>query len=338
MAGFARPEWLILLGTLPLLLVWLARRSALDASRRLRFADEPLFAYLAIGRPLWAQRLHRIFLVTGLALLIIAMARPLGQERFETVEADGVDIVFAIDVSESMRAEDMRPGNRLEVTKIVVSRFIQQLAFDRVAIVAFAGNTSVQCPLTLAHDTAVSFLQALEFGTVEKNGTNLSEALLTANDRFVDERNVARVIVLLTDGEEQEGGAVEAAKKAAEQGTRIYTIGIGDPKGVPIPVGRTVFGEPVYKRYKGQLVTTRLEEKTLRDIAYVSGGKYYHVTSNETLLQVLEEIRKMDKRVVRISRQAVRSELFQFFLAPALLLLCAAIFLSDRRARIGGRA
>lgn len=337
MSGFARPAWLILLFILPLLLAWLARREARDATRRERFADANLFSWLAIGRPLWARRLYRLFLIGGLALLIIAMARPLGRERFETVEADGVDIVFAIDVSESMRAEDMRPGNRLEVTKIVVSRFIQQLAFDRVAIVAFAGNASVQCPLTLAHDTAVSFLQSLDFGTVEKNGTNLAEAILTANDRFIDERNVARVIILLTDGEDQEGAAVEAARRVAAQGTRIYSIGIGDPRGVPIPVGRTVFGEAVYKRYRGQLVKTKLEEKTLRDIAYVSGGKYFHVTSNETLQNVLEEIRAMDRRVTRVSRQSIRSELFQFFLAPALLFLAAAIFLSDRR-RIGGGA
>jgi Ca-activated chloride channel family protein len=269
--------------------------------------------------------------MVGLALLIIAICRPLGEETFETVEAKGVDIVFAIDVSESMKAEDMKPINRLNVTKLVVSNFIEKLTFDRVGIIAFGGDSSVQCPLTIDHDTANSFLASMDFDSVGKSGTNLAEALMTSNDRFVDEKDVAKVIILLTDGEGQEGEAVEAAKKIAKDGTRIYTIGIGNKEGVPIPIGRTVFGEKVYKRYKGKVVYTKLEEQTLKDISYVTGGKYFHVVSNETLTEVLDEIRNMDKRVMRVSKRAVRSEIFQYFLIPSFIFLIFAMFLLEWR-------
>jgi len=222
----------------------------------------------------------------------------------------------------------------LNVTKIVVSNFIKKLVFDRVGIIAFAGDSSVQCPLTLDHDTCNSFLTSMDFDSVSKNGTNLAEAINTANDRFVEEKDVAKVIVLLTDGEEQSGKAVEEAKKIAKMGTRIYTIGIGNKSGVPIPVGRTMFGEKVYKKYKGKTVYTKLEEQTLKDIAYVTGGKYFHVISNETLSEVLEEIHNMDKRIIRISKKAIRSEIFQYFLIPAILLLIFAMFIFERRSRI----
>jgi Ca-activated chloride channel family protein len=331
---FARPEYLILLACLPLLLIYILLREKKAGERRARFADNLLFSYLAIGRPRWVQILYRVFLIAGLFFLILAMARPLGSEKFETYEASGVDIVFALDVSQSMQAEDMQPTNRLTVTKLVVSHFIEKLQFDRVGIVAFAGDTSVQCPLTLDHDTAISFLNAMDYDVVKKNGTNLAEAILTANDRFVEDKNVARVIIVLTDGEEQEGKAVEAARKVAEGGTRIYTIGIGNTTGVPIPVGRTMFGKPVYKRFKGKIVYSKLEEKTLKDIAYVTGGKYYHVTDDKTLLAVLNEIRNMDKRMIRISQKAIRSEIFQYFLIPAFLFLIFSMFILERRSRI----
>lgn len=334
-AHFARPEYLVLLLAVPLLFAYLVARDAATRARRARLADERLFPLLSMGEPGHLRAIRRALLLAGLAALAVATARPLGKERFETFDAKGVDIVFALDVSESMRAEDMQPGNRLEVTKIVVADFIRKLGFDRVGAIAFAGDASVVCPLTLDHDTAISFLNGVDFGAVQKNGTNLSEAIETANDRFVDGRDVARVIVLLTDGEEQEGEAVAAAKKVAEAGTRIYAIGIGDKRGAPIPVGRTVFGEPVYKRYKGEIVRTKLEEKTLRDIAFVSGGKYYHVTDNRTLADVLEEIRTMDRRVVRVSTKAVRGEAFQPFLILALTLLLASYLLREGR-RVAG--
>jgi Ca-activated chloride channel family protein len=298
---------------------------------RERFADSILFKYLSVGGSLFARLLYKSFILVGIFLLVIAMARPLGRQKFETVEAKGVDIVFAIDVSQSMRAEDMSPGNRLNVTKIVVSNFIKKLKFDRVGIVAFAGDTSVQCPLTIDHDTAISFLNSMDFDSVSKPGTNLAEAIYTANDRFVDEKDVAKVIILLTDGEDLQGEAVEAAQKVAKDGVRIYTVGIGDKKGVPIPIGRTMFGDKIYKRYKGKIVYTRLEDKTLKDIAYVTGGKYYHVVSNETLTQVLDEIRNMDRRIVRITKRAVRSEMFQYFLIPAFLFVVSAIFIREGR-------
>lgn len=332
-AHFARPEYLALLLAVPILLAYMAVRDAATRRRRDRLADPHLFPLLSLGEPGHLRAVRRALLLSGMAALAVATARPLGAERFESFDAKGVDIVFALDVSESMRAEDMRPGNRLQVTKIVVGDFIKKLEFDRVGIVAFAGDASVVCPLTLDHDTAVSFLNGVDFNAVQKGGTNLAEAIATANDRFVDGRDVARVIVLLTDGEEQEGGAVEVARKVAEGGARIYTIGIGDRRGVPIPVGRTVFGETVYKRYKGEVVVTKLEEKTLQDIAFVSGGKYYHVTNNRTLQEVLDEIRTMDRRVVRVSTKAVRGEAFQPFLILALVLLVAAFLLRERRSQ-----
>jgi Ca-activated chloride channel family protein len=264
------------------------------------------------------------------ALVVFAAARPQGLERPEEVEASSIDICFAVDVSESMKALDLGRDNRLDITKAVVSHLIDSLKTDRVALVAFAGDASCLCPLTLDHASAKSLLMQADFDLIDRGGTRLDLAIKTAAERFNKDDEAARVIVVFTDGEDHDGKPAEAAREAYKNGIVIHCVGIGSGSGVKIPVSNDIWGAPVYKKYKGRDVVTKLNERVLTDVASAAGGGYFHVSDQKSLTDMVAGLKNIKKRALRVSSLSVREELFGYFAFLAFILLAADSLLPSR--------
>ncbi len=332
MFRFGHSEALFALMLVPLLaaFLWFAlrhKRKALD-----RFGESELVRKLAATVSRRGVVAKRILLLVGLTLLILALARPQFGTRVETVRREGQDIVVALDVSNSMLAEDIAP-NRLERAKLAVSRLIDRLEGDRIGLVAFAGDAFVQSPLTVDYAAARLFLNAMEPDLVPVQGTNLGAALAVSLSAFDEQERQHRVLIVITDGEDHEGEIDEAVARASESGVRIHTVGIGSPDGVPIPDFDERGRRRGFKRdAEGNVVTTKLEETTLRRIADETGGGYTRVTARGTELYALaDEIAGMEGREIETQQLTQYEEQYQVFLGLALALLLAEILVSDRR-------
>jgi Ca-activated chloride channel family protein len=267
------------------------------------------------------------------ALVIFAAARPQGLEKPEEIEANSIDICFAVDVSESMKATDLGRDNRLDITKAVVSHLIDNLKSDRVALVAFAGDASCICPLTLDHAAAKSLLMQADFDLMDKGGTRLDLAVKTAAERFNKDDEAAKVIVLFTDGEDHDGRPMEAASEAYKNGIIIHSVGIGSKSGVKIPVSYDVWGAPVYKKFNGKDVVTKLNEEVLKDISAAAGGDYFHVSDQNSLTKMISGLKSIKKRALRITSLNVAEELFAYFAFAALLLFLIDSLIPARNLR-----
>jgi Ca-activated chloride channel family protein len=332
MFRFGHSEALFALLLVPLLaaFLWLAlrqKRKALD-----RFGESELVRKLAATVSRRGVVAKRILLLVGLTLLILALARPQFGTRVETVRREGQDIIVALDVSNSMLAEDIAP-NRLERAKLAVSRLIDRLEGDRIGLVAFAGDAFVQSPLTVDYAAARLFLNAMEPDLVPVQGTNLGAALAVSLSAFDEQERQHRVLIVITDGEDHEGEIDEAVNRASESGVRIQTVGIGSPDGVPIPDFDERGRRRGFKRdADGNVVTTKLEETTLRRIADETGGGYIRVTARGNELYALaDEIAGMEGREIEAQQLTQYEEQYQVFLGLALALLLAETLVSDRR-------
>jgi Ca-activated chloride channel family protein len=273
-------------------------------------------------------------LLLALAFLFVALARPQWGRKMEHVERRGLDLVLLQDISLSMLAEDVKP-NRLVRSRHEISAFLENLTGDRVGLVAFSGEAQVMVPLTLDYGTVQMMLRELNPGWLMP-GTNLEQAIRKGMSLYKNSGGAGQysVMILMSDGEELEDAAVNAAKEAAEMGIRIYTIGIGSREGVPIPV-KTRNGEVAYKKdVQGNIVTTRLEEGTLQEIASVTGGLYFYASPGEFQLQkVLTEIAGLEKKEHATDRMENYQDRYQIFLALAALLFLIEATVSERGRR-----
>ena len=328
--GFAEALFALVVVPLAAVLLWVAvlsKRRALE-----RFGESELVRKLAASVSRRGLIAKRILLLGALTLLIVALARPQFGTRVETVKREGQDIVVALDVSNSMLAEDIAP-NRLEKAKLAVSRLIDRLEGDRIGLVAFAGEAFVQSPLTVDYAAARLFLNAMEPDLVPIQGTNLGAALDVSLRAFDEQERQYRVLIVITDGEDHEGEIDEALTRANESGIRIYAVGIGSPDGVPIPDFDAQGRRRGFKRdADGNVVTTKLEEATLRHIADETGGRYTRVTSRGNELDELaEQIAGMEGREIDAQRLTRYEERYQIFLGLALALLVVELLVPDRR-------
>lgn len=328
--GFAEALFALVLVPLAAVLLWVAvlsKRRALE-----RFGESELVRKLAASVSRRGLIAKRISLLGALTLLIVALARPQFGTRVETVKREGQDIVVALDVSNSMLAEDIAP-NRLEKAKLAVSRLIDRLEGDRIGLVAFAGEAFVQSPLTVDYTAARLFLNAMEPDLVPIQGTNLGAALDVSLRALDEQERQYRVLIVITDGEDHEGEIEEALTRANESGIRIYAVGIGSPDGVPIPDFDAQGRRRGFKRdADGNVVTTKLEEATLRHIADETGGRYIRVTSRGNELDELaEQIAGMEGREIEAQRLTQYEERYQIFLGLALALLVVELLVPDRR-------
>ena len=335
MFQFANPDQLFWLMLVPLLAgcAWFSLRSRRKAL--LRFVSEPMQARLAPGVDP-RRRLWKILLVlVATSLLLAALARPQFGSRLETIEREGQDVVVALDVSLSMLAEDIQPS-RLAKAKHAISSFVDLLQGDRFGLVAFAGAAFVQCPLTLDYAASKLFLDALDTSILPVQGTAMEEAIVKSLDMFTGEEKTHKVLVLITDGEGHQGDPVGAARKAAEQGVVIYTVGIGSLEGSPIPV-RDERGhrEGFKKDPAGNVVMTRLNQGTLQEIARETGGKYFRASPGEReLIDIQAEIAGMDKKRLSAQEFTQFDEQFQAFVGLGWVLLVLELLLGERR-RVG---
>ncbi len=319
---FGEPRVLLLLLLVPLLgaflvLVRIRRRRLLA-----RFGREDLVARLvsAPGAGRWALRVFLILIAA--TFLILTLARPRWGQKVEEVRRQGVDVIVAIDVSLSMLAEDVKP-NRLVRAREEVASLIDSLSGDRVALVAFAGDSYVACPLTLDYAAAKIFLDILDPSLIPVPGTAIASVIRKSTRAFDSKEKRYKVLVLITDGEDHEGDVLGAAKDAAREGVVIYTLGVGTGAGSPIPLREPGGGVSGYKQDKaGKIVTSRLDPVMLAEIAEAAGGKYLPATAEG------REIREIEDRIARMERREVGSrftityeERYQIPLAVALLAL-----------------
>ena len=289
---------------------------------------EKLMQSYSAGR----RNMKMVLLILSYIFFIIALANQQIGTKLEEVNREGVDIIVAIDVSESMHAEDIKP-NRLEKAKNEVGKLIDLLQGDRIGIVAFAGMAHVQCPLTLDYSAANLFLDIIDTDLIPQPGTAIGTAIRTAIKAYNTEERKHKVLILITDGEDHESEPIDAAKEAEQEGVIIYTVGIGSPQGVPIPQYNRSGIQSGFKRDRsGSVVTTKLDVLTLQKIAYQTGGKYYLASSGEAELdEIYEEIAQLEKKELVSKQFSQYEDRFQIFLIIGLLFLLLEIFIPERK-------
>jgi Ca-activated chloride channel family protein len=325
------PHLLWLLALLPAagaFFVWALRRrrAALE-----RFADARLLPTLAPDHDARRQVWRAALLMAALTLLVLTLGGPRWGFHWEEVHREGVDIVVALDTSRSMLAEDVKP-NRIERAKLAVQDLVKHLQGDRIGLVAFAGSAFVQCPLTLDYEVFNETLRAVNVGIIPKGGTALAEAITTAIGALQGHQGKHEAIILITDGEDHEGKVDDAAKQAAEEGIKIYTVGIGTSDGDLIPI--TVDGRQTFlKDRRGQVVKSRLDEDALEKIATTTEGAYVHGTGPSLGLDEIYDdyIGKMEKRELKSAMEKRFEDRFQIPLLMALALVVLEPLVGERR-------
>lgn len=331
---FYHPGWLMLLLLLPLVvgLFLYARRQ-----RRLAlqlFMDQAMLARTPVAVSPGRRLSMAVLLLLTLILLTVSLARPAWNRKETVVKRSGRDVVFMLDVSKSMLAEDLAP-NRLEHAKLAIQDAVDRLQGDRVGLVVFAGTAVVKCPLTLDYGFFRMALAGIDTDAVTRGGTMIGDALRTVLHDVLDAQEKAfKDVILITDGEDHESFPVEAAKAAADRGVRLIIIGLGDEKeGQRIPITDEQ-GRKSFLKYQGQEVWTKLDANTLRAMATATpGGRYLPVaTGTINLGQVYQDlIASADKRELESKSMEQYEEKFQIFLAAALLLLILESLLGERK-------
>jgi len=329
---FGDPTLLWLLALAPVLiafLVWAfrARRQALE-----RFVSQPLIQRLAdTVRPV-ARRWKAALVVVVVTFVAVALARPRWGFEWHEVKRNGVDIFVLLDVSKSMLTEDVRP-NRLAQAKYGVQDLLEKLRGDRIGLVAFAGTAFVQCPLTVDYEAFRLTLKDAVPGIIPRGGTAIGTAIRTALKAFDASEGRDHAIVLITDGEETEGDALAAADEAAKAGVKIYAIGVGTAEGELIPIRED--GKPMefLKDSQGEVVKSRLDEETLKQIALKTGGIYVRSAAGDFGVDTI-----YDKGIAQLRRKEYEARLqkryferFQWPLGLAFVLLVVESFVADRK-------
>ena len=320
-----------LLAIVPVLLLLLIAALIWKKRKQSQFADKDLLKKLSPNQSVFKTILKIVVLCLAIACLTIALVNPKIGTKLETVKREGVDVVFAIDVSKSMLAEDVAP-NRLEKSQQLVTQIINSLASDRVGSIAYAGSAFPQLPITTDYASAKMFLQNMNTDMLSSQGTAINEAIQLAKTYYNDDEQTNRVLFIISDGEDHEGDSVNIAEEASEEGIRIFTIGVGTTKGERIPIKRNGVVLNYKKDQNDQTVITRLQEETLKDIAKEANGEYiYNNITKETVEKVTEILQNMDKKEFEAKQFADFKDQFQWFLGFGIFFLVLEVFLLERR-------
>lgn len=308
-----------------LLLQWWKRRM------QHRFASKQLLRRLSPNTSLFKSIFKIVVLSLAFACLVLALVNPKIGTKLETIKREGVDIVFAVDVSKSMLAEDIAP-NRLEKAKQLVTQIINSLASDRVGIIAYAGKAFPQLPITTDYASAKMFLQSMNTDMLSSQGTAIHEAIQLARGYYDDDQDTNRLLIILSDGEDHGELATEVAQEAYQEGIRIFTIGIGDVKGGPIPEKRNGVVVNYKKDKNGETVITRMDENTLKSIAQEGHGAYINgKNTNKVVEEIREILNNIDKTEFEAKQVADFESQFQWFLGAAIFFLLIDVLLLERR-------
>lgn len=336
--NFADPQFLtvtLVLAPLTAWFLWWTWRRKQRAAQA--FIRSRLFAQLTVGLAPWRQILKRTLLGLAVVTILIALARPQWGFTEEETIASGLDIIVCADVSKSMLADDVKPS-RLARLKLAAHDLLGLSRSDRLGLVAFAGNAFLQCPLALDGEAFRQSVQALDTDLIPVQGTALAEAIKEASAAFGADSTGAKAIVVLTDGEDHEPGAVEAARAASENGIRVFTLGVGSAEGAVLrssdPYGNAVF----IRDESGNAVRSRLNEAALKEIADAGGGFYLPLQNRQTIQTLFERgLDALPKADLKSGRQRQWIERFQWPLGLAILLLIAEIMLPEQRRGIARR-
>jgi Ca-activated chloride channel family protein len=274
-----------------------------------------------------------LILMLAYTFIIFALANPQIGSKLEKIERKGIDLVIAIDVSNSMLAQDIKPSRLLRARQSI-SKLIDKLKNDRIGIVVFAGNAYTQLPITTDYSAAKLFLSTINTDIVPTQGTAIAEAIELSTESFDDNKH-EKAIIIITDGEDHEGDAIQAASATAKKGIRIYTIGMGLPEGGPIPVFNKSGVQTGFKKdLKNNTVITKLNETMLQQIASKGNGKYVRANNAQTGLSIIfDEINKLEKTEFESRVFSDYEDRFQYLLVPALLLLLIEFLIFERRGR-----
>lgn len=275
-----------------------------------------------------------IFWCVAMSLLIVAIANPQFGTKLEEVKREGIDIMVALDISNSMKAQDLQP-NRLENAKHSIGRLINNLHDDRIGIIVFAGQSYVQLPITTDYSSAKLFLEAISCDMIPTQGTAIGSAIELAVESFDPKSQAAKAIIIITDGENHEDDAVKAAETAAEKGITVHTIGMGSETGVPLPLIANGNVVGYRKDNEGNTVVSKLNSSLLKEIATAGKGIYVQAGRSQSALSVvMNELNKMDKKEYASKRYTDYEGRFQFFIAGAILLLVSESLLSERKSKL----
>ena len=326
-------QYVFLLAILPVF--WILYVLVLRWKRKTQtlFFSPLLLDFLSSNRSKFKPGLKLVTLSLAIFLLVLGLMNPKIGTQLETVKREGVDIVFAIDVSKSMLAEDIAP-NRLEKSKRLVSAILNQLASDRIGIVAYAAQAIPQLPITTDYSAGKMFLQALNTEMLSSQGTALDSAIDLSGTFFDDEDQTNRVIFLISDGEDHSEEASNAASRAAALGIKIFTFGVGTEVGAPIPLKRNGVIESYKKDFNGEVVITKRNQKILEAIALATDGKYQDGNDTQAVLDfVSEQLKAMDKKEFEAKKFVSYKDRFQPLLIGALFLLIFDLFLFETQTK-----
>ena len=330
MFRFANPHLLWLLLVVPVMVIAFAILLRLRKRSLRHFGNIEVVKSLLRDVSSWRVHAKFIFFATAFSALVIAAARPQFGAKLREEKREGVEMMFVVDVSNSMLAEDFTP-NRLDRTRYAIDKLFASLNQDRVGVVVFAGEAKVQLPITTDYRMARNFAKRLSPSLVEVQGTDLSDAIDLASLSFSQREGASRVMILITDGEAHDADALASAERASEQGIRIFAIGIGSPQGAPIKIG----GEFI-KDEKGEMVVSRLNEELLQSITEKGNGAYIRASNAEFgLSEIVDEVEKMEKSELSTLRFDEYNEQFYWILwVVAGLLLLEGLLLDRRNPRL----
>jgi Ca-activated chloride channel family protein len=331
-------QMLYLLWALPLLVLVYVYAGQRRRQALARFAEMGLLERLRISVNPVRRRWKAALFLAGCAAIVVGLARPAWNPKSKTVQRQGRDVVFILDVSKSMLAEDLKP-NRLERAKLAIDDCIDVLQGDRVGLIAFAGTAAVKCPLTLDYGFFRMMLNDISVDSIARGGTMMGDAIRKAlDDVFDDRERKYKDIVLITDGEDHDSFPVQAAEQAGQRGIRIIAVGLGDEnRGEPIPIVDQR-GRKTYLTYQGERVLTKLDADTLRQMANASeGGKYLPVATGTIDLGTVYTnlIAAAEKRELESQTIKRYEEKFQIFLAVAFALFCLELLINERARQTG---
>ena len=333
MFRFEEPTYLYLLAALPLIAIlrWVLERKQL---KRLKlFGDPTLLRHLMPDVSKMRPVVKFWMLLAAMALIIVMMARPQMGTRICHEKRTGIESIIAMDISNSMLAEDVTPS-RLDRTKMMVENLVDNFTDDKIGLIVFAGDAFVQLPITSDYVSAKMFLSEIEPSLIATQGTDIATAINMAANSFTQQQGVGKAIIVITDGEDHEGGALEAAKAAKKKGMRVYVLGVGSDKGAPIPLGNGDY----MKDRTGNTVMTKLNEEMCRQIAEAGGGAYIHVDNNTNAQRQLDsELAKLSKKEMQSTIYSDYDEQFQAFGIIAIILLILEICILESKNPIARR-
>ena len=325
---FAQYKFLWLLLLVPAFLIGYGVVRFFRKRRVAAFGDERLVGELMpsySGSKGWVRM---VLFSLAFTFFVVGLSRPQVGAKLSERETRGAEIMIALDVSNSMLAQDYSPS-RLERAKLAISRIVDKLQEDRIGLVVFAGSSFVQLPITTDYVSAKMFLSSVDTGSVPIQGTAIGDAISTCARGFSAQSDKSRAIIVITDGENHEDDAVAAAKDAADVGIRIYTIGVGSPEGQPISLN----GE-LMKDSEGNIVVTKLDEKVLKDIARAGNGAYVHAGNEEFGLNpILDDIQRLEEEKFNSVVFEEYDEQFMYFFAIALVLFVLEMLVGEKKSK-----